>query len=232
MLCFLTWMLVPQVCVLCENSFSYTLLICTLFWIYLYRITWNRHMKSPWVRAISYGSPKMLHINERITQAKTNPVQLHCFVHGSVKTSLEKEPVPSKGSLAGGKQAQDGCKSFPRRLVHLTMDSRVRSPASPGVVQVSCRRPECPRSEMSLSSLRPKGSRSRNRPGHARPALWTHQALLPGHVQGSCTSAFPQRSFSQSLSPPFIIPFLDLTNTRHHVIIWVFTFEYLFPSWD
>ena len=32
----------------------------------------------------------MLHINERITQAKTNPVQLHCFVHGSVKTSLEK----------------------------------------------------------------------------------------------------------------------------------------------
>lgn len=32
------------------------------------------------------------------------------------------------------------------------------SPASPGVVQVSWRRPECPRAEMSPSSLRPKVS--------------------------------------------------------------------------
>lgn len=63
----------------------------------------------PW-KVTPYGSTKMLYFNERITyiKKKKNPAQLNCFVHSSVKTSYEKELVSSKGSLAGGKQAQDG----------------------------------------------------------------------------------------------------------------------------
>ena len=47
-------------------------------------------------------------MKELLTLKKKNPAQSNCFVHSSVKTSYEKELVPSKGSLAGGKQAQDG----------------------------------------------------------------------------------------------------------------------------
>lgn len=57
----------------------------------------------------------MLYFNERIMKKKKkSPAQLNCFVHSSVKTSYEKELVPSKGSLAGGKQIQDGYKFLPR----------------------------------------------------------------------------------------------------------------------
>lgn len=39
---------------------------------------------------------------------------MNCFAHSSVKTGFKKEHVPSEGSWAGGKQAQHGCKFFPR----------------------------------------------------------------------------------------------------------------------
>lgn len=46
---------------------------------------------------------------------KKSPAQLNCFVHNSLqKLVMRKELVPSKGSLAGGKQIQDGYKFLPR----------------------------------------------------------------------------------------------------------------------
>lgn len=51
---------------------------------------------------------------KELLMKKKSPAQLNCFVHSSVKTSYEKELVPSKGSLADGKQVQDGYKFLPR----------------------------------------------------------------------------------------------------------------------
>ena len=75
---------------------------------------------------------------KELLMKKKSPAQLNCFVHSSVKTSYEKELVPSKGSLADGKQVQDGYKFLPRAWGWCTWPcTQVQSPASPGVVQVS-----------------------------------------------------------------------------------------------
>lgn len=171
---------------------------------------------------------------------------MNCFAHGSVKTGFEKEPMPSESSLAGGKQAQHGCKFLPSAWGWCTWlcTPESRAWASPSMVQVSWKRPACLQAETSKCILRPKESGFLEHTSLCLP--WSFRLTVPSFLGIGLALApqpldCPERLSSTSLRRPAPShnrchiplchsPLVDLTNAWNYIITWVFAFKYLLPS--